>query len=142
MSFLGHHRIPISDDYGTCRECWAELRLGSASLSLSTAAEALGLGTQDFEKSDGGWALSSRDQIFSRDLRRHLDWLLARLAGRKVQLDSLRWQGVQAEVYCAWLGEMGGPAFWPEQMAGLAALDLDLVLDYSWADPLERDEEN
>lgn len=137
MQHPAHHRIAIDDAYGTCRETWAELRLGSTALSLPDAAAALGLAAEDFEMADGVIALSSHDHVFSRDLRRHLDWLLKKLEGRAEALAKLRRQGVTTEIFCPWHGEYGGPALWPSHMKGIAELDLDLALEYSWADPLE-----
>lgn len=134
-----HHRIPIDDDYGTCRKTWVELRLAAPALSLPEAAAAFGLAAADFEMADGAIVLSSHDHVVSRDLRRHLDWLLDKLAGCEEALAGLRRRQIHAEVYCPWQGEMGGPALWPAQMGGLAELRLDLILEYSWADPLQAD---
>lgn len=73
------------------------------------------------------WKLSTRRRVDSYDLRRHLDYVLALLEPRKDALARLQKRDdtllyVRA-LHAAW---GGGPVLWPRQMAGLAALDLEL----------------
>jgi hypothetical protein len=84
------------------------------------------------------WFLSSESEVRSKDLRSHLDWLIARLQPRSRQLIELqREPGVKMYVFCPWWISQaggGGPTLWPEQMRGLADLNLECTIafaDYS-----------
>jgi RHS repeat-associated protein len=81
------------------------------------------------------WFLSSEGKIDSRDLRRHLDWLLERLAPVSEQLKALQGiPGVAMYVTCIWWaahGE-GGPTLGPRHMRGLAALDLECSFELAF----------
>jgi hypothetical protein len=78
-----------------------------------------------------GWFLSSEGQVGSRDLRRHVDWLLRRLAASAPGLAQLQaHDGVRMCVKCIWWGG-GGPVLWPEQMARLAQLNLECAFEFA-----------
>jgi hypothetical protein len=83
----------------------------------------------------GGWFLSSEDHVDSKDIRRHLDWLLARLLPVKDQLLSLQaTEGIIMSVNCIWWSAFaeGGPTLWPEQMRLLADLNLECGFDIAF----------
>jgi Domain of unknown function (DUF4279) len=78
------------------------------------------------------WSLSSEEHVQSRDVRRHLDWLLARLAPRGESIAELQnVPDVRMSVNCAWYSRSGhgGPTLWPEQMRQLAELNLEVSFD-------------
>lgn len=80
------------------------------------------------------WFLSSEDHVDSKDLRRHLDWLTARLQGSGDALRRLQAiEGVRMYVYCPWWSRLGGggPTLWPEQMRALADLNLECTIDFA-----------
>lgn len=85
------------------------------------------------------WLLSSEDQLESKDLRRHLDWLLARLAGSRAALTALRAGGAMIDLGCVWLSAngRGGPTLSPAQMEALAALGLEVWFDVRLPEPGE-----
>ena len=111
-----HYLTPVDDLDATCLETWAELRLRTPDRSGSTET-----------------LLSSRGKVDSRDLRTHLDWLLGEIADRSQISAELRRSPSRAEVFCPWLGD-GGPTIWPAQVRAIAALGLDLALDYTYVD--------
>jgi len=84
-----------------------------------------------------GWFLSSEEFVESNDLRRHLDWLIAKLRRNPDGLRKLQaMEGVRMYVLCPWWSRRGGggPSLWPEQMRGLADLNLECTVafaDYS-----------
>ena len=83
----------------------------------------------------GGWFLSSEAHVQSRDLRRHLDWLLAQLLPLAPEVLAIQeLPGVKMRVNCIWWSAFasGGPTLWPEQMAGLASLNLECSFDISF----------
>jgi hypothetical protein len=82
-----------------------------------------------------GWFLSSESDISSRDLRRHLDWLLDKIEPSAPQLSKLQTApGLTMLINCIWWSAtgQGGPTLWPEQMQRLAALDLECSFDISF----------
>ena len=84
------------DNYPTCKITYATLRIYhdylepdviSSRLVLTPAAsqkkgQALG---PDRVARFGGWFFSSRDQVISKDVRRHVAWILDQLDGREDQ---------------------------------------------------------
>jgi hypothetical protein len=77
------------------------------------------------------WALSSEPHVKSKDVRAHLDWLLAQLSNSHQGLLDLQQGEVVMGVNCPWwsLGGHGGPTLWPEQMRRLADLNLECSFD-------------
>ncbi|WP_264044067.1 DUF4279 domain-containing protein [Pectobacterium carotovorum] len=78
------------------------------------------------------WFLSSENDVKSKDLREHIDWVIDKLSASHSGLRELQsTSGVQMTLRCVWLsahGE-GGPVLWPEQMRALADLDLECSLN-------------
>jgi hypothetical protein len=78
------------------------------------------------------WILSSEGSADSLDVRRHLDWLLARLVpNAKALLELQEVEGLVMTVHCVWYSRSGhgGPTLWPEQMRALADLNLECGFD-------------
>jgi hypothetical protein len=144
------HITPIDDHYETCEMTFAEFRIYGASLDLDFVSAYLGIQpTQSQTKGEvrvghegreseigtGGWFLSSEGHIHSKDLRRHLDWLLARLLLVKDKIIFLQNQeDIKMGVNCIWWSAFGdgGPTLWPEQMGTLADLNLECSFDISF----------
>ena len=81
-----------------------------------------------------GWFLSSEGRVQSNDLRRHLDWLIAKLEPSQEQLRKLQSKaGVRMYVSCPWWSRSGGgcATLWPEQMRALAALNLECTISFA-----------
>ena len=81
------------------------------------------------------WFLKSEHEVKSKDLREHLDWILARLLPVKEKFAALHErENYSMRVFCPWWAQegSGGPALWPEQMRGLADLNLELCFDFAY----------
>jgi hypothetical protein len=126
------------DDYPTCAATYATLRIytGEMTPDIVTATLQLEPSKTICEGKDdahlNGWFLSSKGLIDSRDLRRHLDWVLERIRGRESELRSLQSQpAVRMDVFCYWASEQGhgGPTLNPKQMRELADLNLTIGFD-------------
>jgi hypothetical protein len=146
---------PIDDAYETCERTLATLRIGGEELDPTFVTSHLGIqptksqkkgeiktNSRGFERTikKGGWFLSSEDHVNSKDIRRHLDWLLTRLAPVKDQLRALQEiEGITMDVNCIWwsAGD-GGPTLWPEQMRLLAELNLECGFYISFYGDEER----
>lgn len=80
------------------------------------------------------WFLSSEEYVSSRDVRHHLDWLLDRLMQKRETLRALQSKRfIKMYVSCPWWSRQGGggPSLWPEQMQGLAELNLECSFSFS-----------
>lgn len=135
------------DDYATCAETYATLRVYELAPQVVTSA--LGL-EPDSTQTRGdamypragsplyrvdGWFMTSRGFVASRDVRRHLDWLLDRLEPCASALRDLRSAGARMDVSCFWASASGhgGPALSPKQSQRLGNLDLEVWFDvYFW----------
>lgn len=75
--------------------------------------------------------LSTKDVIASKDVRRHVDWILVRLDGKDDALRSLRAEGHRMDVFCYWLSASGhgGPMLSPAIMRRLGQLEIEIGFD-------------
>lgn len=133
---------PYDDDFPTCRKTSSALRIFSDSVRPEFITAKLGISpTDSFSKGDhhgdgrfsrkfNGWLLSSENVINSKDTRRHVDWLISKLANRENELKELRAMGVELDISCFWLSTgQGGPIISPTQMKELSRLDLEIWWD-------------
>lgn len=141
---------PIDDKYETCEKTYAEIKIYGDDLDPNAVTIDLGIspsgsqkkgevrrgaGDQETHIVSGGWFLSSDGHVKSKDLRRHLDWLLARLLPAKERILALQdRKGIKMSVDCVWWSAFGdgGPTLWPQQMRGLADLNLECSFDLSF----------
>jgi hypothetical protein len=80
------------------------------------------------------WFLSSEHHVKSKDLRRHLNWLIGQLRPSRDFLTKLQLkEGVRMYVSCPWWSRSGGggPSLWPEQMLGMAELNLECTITFA-----------
>ena len=133
------------DHYATCIETYATLRI-YPNESPETVTTQLGISpTRVQEKGDRsktgvpftthGWFLCSRNFCSSRDIRRHLDWILEKITSKRNVIQLLCGDGTKADISCYWLSAHGhgGPTLSPIQMAQLATLNLDCWFDIYFA---------
>lgn len=138
------HQTPYDDSYETCERTHAELRIYSGELSPRVVTERLGVEPTVLNEkgkvrvSSTGreraiptnlWLLSSEGHVESRDLRRHLDWILEHVSGAADAIRELgNVPGVTLALHCSWWSAHahGGPALWPEQMRRIADLGVEL----------------
>jgi len=142
-----------NDGYSTCKKCYVVLRIYSASISPQRITDALGVKpTQWAEKGrlneftnpkravisrQNNWFLSSERVVASRDLRRHLDYIISTLADSKGGMQWLQsLPDTSMTLTCYWWSEHneGGPVIWPSQMKALVDLDLELGFEYTFFD--------
>jgi hypothetical protein len=136
----------IDDDYPTCERTYATLRIFRDDLDPDSVTRTLGIEPTRVQVKEqpstnrfggvrvpeiGGWLLSTEGQVTSRDVRRHLLWLLDKLAGSDHSLGCLRMAGCRIDVFCFWLSAEGhgGPTLSPEIMKRLGELGLEVGFD-------------
>jgi hypothetical protein len=76
------------------------------------------------------WLLDSK-AVDSKDVRRHLDWILDQLTARRLALHDLVLRGAKVDIFCYWLSATshGGPTISTGQTKKLADLGIDLSFD-------------
>jgi hypothetical protein len=130
-------------DYPTCERTYATLRIYPELLDPSEVIARLGIEPSAWQrrgearKPGGrpanlhGWFLSSDGVVESRDVRRHLDWLLSAIVPRADVICALQSEGCRMDVSCFWVSASGhgGPSVRPAQMGELARLGLELWFD-------------
>lgn len=137
--------MKFDDDYPSCLETYATLRVFSEKSTASEIATALGLSaTESFSRGDffgskrqtrrhSGWLLSTQGLVKSRDGRRHLAWLLDRLRDKNERLELLRKSGADLDISCYYLSVgQGGPIMSSEQMFELGRLGMLCTNRLGW----------
>lgn len=133
-----------NDNYSTCAETYSSLRIISAAIAADEISRRLRLEpTRSHAVGDlispheiatrphHGWFLETRGIVESLDSRRHIDWLLDRVAPAENELRDLIADAVRADVFSYWRSANGhgGPMLSPVQMSKLARLGLDCGWD-------------
>lgn len=136
---------PYNNDYPTCERTHAIFRIYPGSTLPSEVSERLSL-TPTLARTVGEfvpsslsghghyvsrnrWELSSESFVVSKDLRRHLDWLLDRLTPAQLAIRTLNERTeVAAVIHCSWWSAhgQGGPLLGPSHMQRIGDLGLEL----------------
>ena len=148
-------RMTYNDEYPTCDETYATLcvlEIEPAEVTATFGLEpsrAHRAGEPRPEKAAPpgatwprhGWFLCTRDEVRSRDVRHHVDWLLDRLARHAASIRLLRDRGAKLSIPCYWRSAHGhgGPALAPAQMRALGALEIDVWFDVYFVGSAEKD---
>lgn len=135
-------QVEYDDNYPTCKATYASFLLYHEDLEPDEVSRRLSLapsaafvkgpaGSAGSRAPRGGWILSSKSTVDSKDTRRHVDWLLDRLEGRGSELAALRESGYEMSISCYWrsVEGHGGPTLSPPQMRRLLALELEIWFD-------------
>lgn len=137
----------FDDEYPTCVETRATLRIYPGDIDPSAISERMGLEPTNWQRRgevaqwfDGpprvapinGWFLQSEAYVESRDSRRHLDWILDRVEPKAEAIRFLQERGCEMDISCTWISRSGhgGPTVSPSQMKRLSELNLELWFDF------------
>lgn len=142
---------PYNSAYPSCERTYTELRIYSSQIDPDLISQQLGLKPSSFQKKGekrvskrtghqreikiNGWFLSSENQVVSKDIREHLDWLLGHLEVATNRLKELQeWPEITMAINCIWwsVQGQGGPTIWPEQMEKMANMNLECSFDISF----------
>ena len=137
--------IDYDDDYPTCLETWATIRIFSDELTPSEISSALGVeANQSFLEGElrskraspkkryfetNGWFFCTETLSKSRDCRRHLDIVIERVLRNSSAVATLQERGCQMDITIFYSYTQGGPTLSPKQMSALANANLDLWWD-------------
>jgi Domain of unknown function (DUF4279) len=86
----------------------------------------------------GGWFLSSEENVNSKDLRRHLDWLIAQLRDGVQELTALQNEaGIQMWITVIWWSKNGDGWFTLESqhMRAIAEMNLECQFELAFYGP-------
>jgi len=136
----------MEDEDPTCAQTYATLRIYPERLDPTEVTARLGIAPSSWQRRGevpnpgskrplpatlDAWFLTTNGVVESRDVRRHLDWLLARVGPTVDALRALRAEGCRMDVSCYWLSRSGhgGPVVTAAQMGELAQLGLELWFD-------------
>jgi hypothetical protein len=134
-----------NDEYMTCSETYATLRI--IGLKPDEVTRDLGLRpTDSCVRGDvrhaapvrhDGWFLRSKDAVDSKDVRRHLDWILDQIATQRDALSVLVDRGAKIDITCYWVSAHGhgGPIISFVQSKKLADLEIDVSFDVYFGAP-------
>jgi len=143
------------DRNSSCAETFATFRLSKEDLNPDDVSRLLGLepsrvqrkGEPQYPKNpdsplrfrSGGWHLSTQGHVESRDLRRHVDWLLERLEPKRDVLLRLSREGCAMDLICFWCSAsgQGGPWLDAALMRRLADLALAIRFDVYFRGPAD-----
>jgi hypothetical protein len=145
------HLSRYNDSYETCDQCRAALLIYSDDLIPDQISAHLGIFPTSFIQKDrwslfgspdhpsrgriNGWFLETKHEVRSKDLRRHLDYLISRMTLRVERLKSLQAHpGVRMRVNCIWGSKYGdgGPTIWPIHMKAFADMNIELTFDFAY----------
>jgi len=164
MNELSPRSTSVDDSYSTRAWTRATLAIYPGDMDPEKVTQKLGLaptssqGKGEYEVFtpagermvySSSWLLSSEGEVLSKDLRRHLDWLLDRIEPVAAQLRELQQHpSMKMAVSCLWWSAFneGGPTLWPEQMRRMAQLNLECGINVAFYpddgdDNGDRDEE-
>ena len=130
------------DDYPTCGATYASLCIYHDDLDPDNVTARLGISPSETRRKGetrrsghvipvGGWFISSKGHVESRDVRRHIAWILDQIAESEDELQQLQNEGCDMQVFCYWLSASGhgGPELNHEIMRRLVSLRLDIEFD-------------
>ena len=90
------------------------------------------------------WFLESKEKVASKEVRRHIDWLLEQLEGKSEVIRELQTDGSEIHLSCFWGSAVGhgGPMLDPEIIKKIASLNIGIAFDICFDDDNESSEIN
>lgn len=140
-----------NDNYETCERAVVRLRIYTGDVSPEEITVATGLTpsrvTRKGEvvtRSEGrsrvsprnAWFLDTESHVNSRDLRRHIDWMLTSIKASRISVAQLRENGCEVDFLCIWWSKYntGGPIIWPRQLIEIGLLGLECIFEFAFFD--------
>jgi hypothetical protein len=136
--------IMYNDNYETCYETYVTLRIYCDTQQPNELTKNLGIKPSEVlvkgQKNElrinkliehNCWFLTTKGEVYSKDTRRHIDYLTDKLLPIKSKLKALIKEGARMDISCYWQSEngQGGPALSPQQLTKLADLGIELWFD-------------
>jgi hypothetical protein len=85
------------------------------------------------------WFLESKEIVASKEVRRHIDWLLEQLKDKSEVIKELQANGAEIHLSCFWGSAVGhgGPMLDPEILKKVASLNIGIAFDIYFEDDNE-----
>ena len=82
------------------------------------------------------WFLESTEKVASKEVRRHIDWLLEQMKDKSEVIRGLQAEGSEIYVSCFWESAVGhgGPMLDPEILKKIASLNIGIAFDIYFDD--------
>jgi len=144
---ISDEKVEYNDAYETCDRTYAELRIYTGELNPAIITQRLGIKPSEIRQKGvlwttpsgrerpakkNAWFLSSEATVNSRDLRRHIDWLLTWFENKKKDFQELiTIDEIQASIWIIWWSAHGhgGPTLAPKHLNALGELGIDSCFD-------------
>ena len=80
------------------------------------------------------WFLLSEDNVDSKDMRRHLDWMIEKINSFNIKLNELKSNGYEVRLECIWWSKYntGGPTVYSRQLSIIGDFGLDLEFEFAY----------
>ncbi len=135
------------DEYETCERTYATLRIYPENIHPDEISRILNITPSKYQvKGDhgenfpspvlkrapvNGWFLTSKNEINSRDVRRHIDYIISKVFNKKDEILRLQSEDVEFDIFCYWASSQGqgGPTLSPKQMKVLTELNIEIGFD-------------
>jgi len=145
-----HNEDSYNEDNPNCERTYAELRLYSGQVEPGEVTARVGIAPTEQRRRGSesvnslgrpvthprnAWFLSSEHHVHSKEIRRHLDWLLPQLIEHRFELAELKKEpDVRMWICCLWWSATGdgGPTLSPVQMEAMAQLGLDCCFELAF----------
>ena len=132
-----------NDDYSSCEETYATLRIFDNHLSPDSVSARLEIeptrtltkgearGKQGRVNQSNGWFLSSEHHVVSLDTRRHIDWILDQLSSNSLEILQMQKNGAKIDITSFWVSKSGngGPMLSTYQLQRLSEMQIEICWD-------------
>lgn len=122
------------EDDPTCKSTCAMLLVSGDHIANEEFTRLFGMTPTEAGKAGdcSGWRVSSESQVKSRNVERHIHWLLDQIENKKGVIEHLkRERGCQVDLGCEWRGHpqsnSTGPFLASETLRRIAGFDLNLI---------------
>ena len=139
MTILNSETI-YDDDFDTCYETFVTLRIYTKEKNPQLITKILSIEPSSITlKGEGrknnyvnGWFLSSKNFINSKDLRRHIDWIIEAIKNKKKYITNFLDEGFDIDIICYWSSKngTGGPILSPKQLTSLSKLNIEICFEF------------
>lgn len=133
----------FNDNYSTCARTYSTVLIIRDDLDPDAVTERLQVTPTDtlrkgqsligrrYKATIGSWQFSSKYGVESRDVRRHIVWLLDAIEGKEAAFQKLRGEGCETVMSCYWVTAQGhgGPMLDPRLMRRLSDFGMELWFD-------------
>lgn len=122
------------EDDPTCKFACAMLLVSGENIEIDEFTRLLGLTPSETGVAGAirGWKLSSALHVLSRNVERHIHWILDQIDGKQELIANLkRERGCQVDLACVWQGHAPssetGPLLTPVTLRRVADFDLNII---------------